>query len=246
MRTFFISSLMAPIAICFCSSSVLAADPDGFKTEAELSWIVTAGNSDTNTFSLKDQNKYRFWGRNELRFDARYLSSIASSVETARNWGLGLRYGRDTSERLTFFLAETIDGNVFSGYLQRYNTDVGLKYKLLTAADGGLDWFAEAGYRLVLENPTSGTKPTTHAARLYTEAIKSLSESVSAKFWVEYIPNFSTPADWLLNTELSASVLLSQVFSLKLGYLVKYDAQLNTGVTKNVDTTFTTALVAKF
>lgn len=214
------------------------------KTEAELGWILTGGNSETNTFSVKDQNVLTF-DQNEIRFDGRFLSTSAGATETARNWGFGLRYSRSLSSHVSLFVSQGVEGNSFAGFWQRYGTDVGAKVILLSE-EQGLDWAAEAGYRFLNENTTSNTRLSSHAARLYTEGKKAFSKAVSAKLWVEFIPNFTNGANWLLNSEVSLAVLLSEVFSLKMGYLLKYDAELNPGVSRNLDTALTSALVAKF
>ena len=82
--------------------------------------------------------------------------------------------------------------------------------------------------------------------RLYTEATQAIGEQTSLKFWVEYLPNIDEMDDYRLNLEPSLVTQLSGIFSLKTGYLVKYQSVLVPPVTKYADRFFTTALVAKF
>jgi putative salt-induced outer membrane protein YdiY len=49
-----------------------------------------------------------------------------------------------------------------------------------------------------------------------------------------------------MNSELSISAALNNVFSMKTGYLLRYDNLPNPGAFAKTDTLLTTALVAKF
>lgn len=87
---------------------------------------------------------------------------------------------------------------------------------------------------------------TFNSGRLYLEYGTKINESVTAKAWVEYLPNFKNEDAYLVNYEPSLSVMMSQIFSIKLAYLVKYHNRTVTATEKKEDTSFTTALVAKF
>ena len=76
-----------------------------------------------------------------------------------------------------------------------------------------------------------------------------MSKELRFKYWLEYLPNFSDSEAYLANTEASLNVMLSQMFSLKISYLMKYQnvAPVLNGVEgEKIDTSYTTSLVANF
>jgi putative salt-induced outer membrane protein len=212
------------------------------KNESEAGIIVTSGNSKSQSFNLK-QTSSSEWDKNLLKVSAGYLKTTSGSVTSALQWNLGLRYERSFTESIAGFLAQNADSDLLAGKLQRYNSDLGAKYALSKSEE--FSWLIELGYRFMRENLTSGAMNSQNYARLYTEATRSFSKTVSLKYWIEFLPNFSTAEDWQLNTELSLSAALNSVFSLKTAYMLKID-QLPAPGKEKADSTFTTALVAKF
>ena len=129
--------------------------------------------------------------------------------------------------------------------MQRDSSDVGGKYIFIKSATISL--FSEAGYRQTKTLSSIGA-PTKNESfgRLYTEYSNKINESVTGKIWVEYLPNFTNSDSYLLNYEPSLSVMMNSNLSLKVSYLVKYHNTTMLATEKKEDTTFTTALVAKF
>lgn len=233
---------VTPLFIMFVAFTAIA--DEGFHNESELGLVFTTGNSSTNTVNLKQQNTYG-WALHFLKFKANYLTTKSNDTLSARNWSLGLRYEYELAkDQFNLFIGEEILSDTFAGLKNRYNTDIGGKYIIIK--EDALTWFAEAGYRYTYDEKVDDSKASQHYARFYTEAQRNFTKTVSLKAWVELLPNFSDSTDWLLNGELSLAAALSDIFSLKTGYNLRFDNKLNPGATKNLDTTFTTALVAKF
>lgn len=231
----------------FASSGALAADVSQanspFHNESEAGVVITTGNSKSQSYNFKQMSSYEFTG-NVVKFNGRYLGTQSNGLESARSWSLGLRYERILSDKLSIFASETLESDVFAGYVQRYNTDVGGKYELMKQDD--FNWFAEAGYRYTAEHRLIAPDANSHFIRLYTEANKKWNESVSTRLWVEGLPNLTTSDAYQLNTELSLSAVLTSIFSLKTAYAIKYNHLPAPGVLENTDSQFTTALVARF
>jgi putative salt-induced outer membrane protein len=230
--------------LCAALSCISFAQADEFtlKNESEVGIVVTSGNSKSQSYNLKQMSAGE-WDRNTVKLSAGYLKTTSGDVTSALRWNLGVRYERAFSEAVSGFIAQSVESDLFAGKLQRYNTDVGAKYAISKSEE--FTWFAELGYRYAQENLTTGADTSQNYARLYTEATRNLSKTVSLKYWIEYLPNFTVSQDWQLNTELSLSAALSSVFSVKSAYLLKVDQLPPTGKEK-ADSTFTTALVAKF
>jgi putative salt-induced outer membrane protein len=231
---------LAVAAILLAAASAHA----DWKDSSEAGVVVTSGNSKTMSYNLKSSTQYLF-DLNTLQLDGSYLQSRNKGVTSAQSWLIGLRFERALSNQWSAFLGQSLEGDRFSGFFQRYNTDLGAKY-FLYKLDKDILWFAEAGYRFSRENSTNGTSKNAQKARLYSEAEKFWSKSTSTKLWVEYIPNFTVSQAWLLNGEASVSSALDSTFAVKSAYLVKYNNNpASSGVLKT-DTVFTTSLVAKF
>ncbi|RYZ85117.1 MAG: DUF481 domain-containing protein [Proteobacteria bacterium] len=215
---------------------------DGLKNESELGYVLTSGNTKVSTLTVKEKSAYTL-GLNTIAFTGSYLTSKNQGVTSAKNWNLGLRLERALSERFSIFIGQAVLGDRFQQIKQRYNSDLGGKYFIMK--EDTLNWFAELGYRFTKENATVMSR-NFHYIRAYTEIEKKWNESVSTKYWIEYLPNFTESEDYLINTELSLNAMLNSVFSVKTGYLVRFDGQPAAGVPEKTDTVFTTALVAKF
>jgi putative salt-induced outer membrane protein len=213
-----------------------------FKNDSELGIVVTGGNSQTSTTSLKQANSYE-WEKNVVKFSGNFLDSSNHGVEQAYQWGLGGRYERVLSDRFSIFAGETLESDKYQNIEQRYSTDVGGKYLIQKTSD--FVWSSEFGYRFARENYPYGFK-NINFLRLYSEAEKFWTKTFSSKLWAEYLPNITQWQGYQFNTELSVSAAISSMFSLKTGYQIRYYNTPPMGVAYKTDSVFTTALVAKF
>jgi putative salt-induced outer membrane protein len=236
-----LKSVLVASSVAIAAVSTVHAQ-EGWKNESQVGIVTTSGNTDTSTLSASQITTYNF-SKNVVRFTAGYLYQETSDVVSAKAWNLGLRYERELSERFSIFAAETVLSDKFKDLRQGYNTDVGAKY--FFSKDDTLTWFGEAGYRFTRQNATIANT-NLHFARLYTEIEKKFSDTVSVKYWVEFLPNFTISEDWQANSELSLSAALSKVFSVKSAYLLKFDHLPNAAGLKPADKVLTTSLVAKF
>ncbi len=211
--------------------------------ESELGYASANGNSKTKSLNAKQTNEYK-WDNNVVGLKSRYLNASAGSVETARYFMGGLRYENKVSQKLGIFIGETYEQDKFAGYQNRYSSDLGLKYRFIDSDN--TKFFSELGYRYLHEERFDGSRAFSNYGRNYNEWENKWNESFSTKYWLEYLPNISDPNDWQANTELSLTVMMNKVFSLKTGVLVRYDHLPAPGVKYKSDTLFTTGLVAKF
>ncbi len=235
MKSFSIAAMLV-----LFSSNLLASTTN----ESEVGILIAKGNSDSQSFSAKEAVGYTWEEVNSLKFNGRYLQAKTNGIQNAFYWLTGLRYDRALNDRLGLFLGQILESDKYAGYNQKYNSDLGVKYAIMKELK--FLWNGEVGYRYTVENQLTGTQNKMHYARAYTEAIKEWTQGVSTKLWYEYLPNFTIASDYQMNTELSVSAALNRTFSVKSGYLLRYDHLLNPGSHARTDTLFTTALVAKF
>jgi putative salt-induced outer membrane protein len=211
--------------------------------ESEAGIAAANGNTKTQTYTFKQLNDYK-WEMNVLSFKSRYLNAEANGVETARYFMGGLRYEKQLSNHFGIFVGETFEKDKFAGIDERLMTDVGGKYRLIESDATKL--FAELGYRYMHEERLDDSKAFSNYGRVYSEWEQKWNTNFTTKYWAEYLPNISDNKDWQFNTELSLSAVLSDIFSLKSGVLLRYDHFPAPGILYKTDTLFTTALVAKF
>ncbi len=211
--------------------------------ESEAGLASANGNTKTQTFNFKQSNTYT-WRDNVLAFKGRYLNAKAGGVETARYLDSGLRYERKLTAHRNIFVGETYQQDKFANYQNRYITDIGGKQFFMQSEE--TKFFGELGYRYMKEERFIGRSVTSNYGRAYTEWENKWNENFSTKYWVEYLPNFTEPNDWQANTELSLSVVMTKILSLKSGVLVRYDHLPAPGIAYKEDTLVTTAFVAKF
>ncbi len=230
----------------FASNQIFAQAPapkSPWAHESELGVVLASGNTNTENYNFKQQTTLSL-NPNIFRATAAYLKSRDTGQETSRRWSIGLRYERELSESVNAFINHLIESDIFAGMIQRNSTDIGLKFFLLkTDAD---HLFSEVGYRNSYEQRVVATENgTTHYGRIYAEWNHTWQEKLTHKLWVEYLPNFSNGEAYLINAEPSLSMHLTDIFSIKLAYLINYK-NLPAQDKKRLDTLYSTVLTATF
>lgn len=215
-----------------------------FKGESEASTVVVSGNTNSETYGAKTKNTYTFSELDAVSIFGKLLKTKTAGVETASAWEFGARYERAfTKDVLSAFIQHKAEHDPYNGvFIQRDSTDLGLKYILAKSDD--FNWLAEAGVRSS-KVYTGPTNETLSFGRAYTEMIYKISPTSSTKFWAELLPNFTRPDEYQYNAELSLSVTISTMFSLKTALLLNHNHAILDPQKKDT-TTWTTALVATY
>lgn len=242
MTTKYATGLVAISFVLAAFSANTAVAANGWAHESEVSVVNTAGNTESESYAgrqrtslTQDLNVYLLTGR--------FLLTKTAGKESANAWDAGARYERGLSNLWSVFLGYAAESDRFAGFDMRNSADVGGKYIIIN--DEQTNFFSELGYRLTRTRFSADRTETDNFGRLYLEYKRTLNDSVNFRFWVEYLPNFSRSNAYLANAEPSLNVMLSEVFSLKMAYLVKYKNEVLPNA-KQTDATFTTALVARF
>jgi putative salt-induced outer membrane protein len=240
----FVSILFIPVvvAMSLVANAQATETPPPFKGEAEAGAIMVTGNSNSENYAAKAKASYTE-NKNIYTLSGQYIRTEANDVESVRNWNAGARYDRELTDYLGVFASQKIESDIYSGYLQRDSTDVGLKY-WLTKGDK-FNWSVEAGYRYSKTQNVLIATTYDQMLRLYTEINTQIDKEFSFKYWIEYLPNMTNPDAYQVNTEASINVMLNSIFSLKLAYLLQYQNEPPPPGEYSATTT-TLNLVAKF
>jgi putative salt-induced outer membrane protein len=217
--------------------------------ESEAGIVIASGNSDTQTYNVKQLTAHT-WVGNTVRVTGSYLLGKTSGVETAKKWDLGVRYDRAITEKLSAFLGYQIDSSPFAGTYLRHTIDLGARYSLIKNQETEIA--TEVGYRptaetFTLDNgKTKNGSLTSHMSRAYVEWKQNWNKSITSKLWAEYLQSYTNTKDYRFSLEPSISVILSEIFSVKVAYLLNYRNVPAVAGKKQTDGLYTTSLVAKF
>lgn len=236
---------------------IAIAQESKLSNESQLSIIQTGGNSAIETYNFQTKTDF-VKNKNEYEIGGHYVLGTSENAEgdteeSARNWDYYGKYTRDLSNKLGVFLKYQVEGNEFSGIIQRNNSDAGLKYTFIKTDKKS--FYSELGLRQteetrLLKDEDGEDKFSFNKGRVYSEISQKLSSTLSYKFWAEYLPNFTESEDYLINFEPSVSVVLSDNLSFKVSYRGAYDNQPSINEDgsrqKHLDYTTATSLIAKF
>jgi hypothetical protein len=234
--------VFAVLSLVFVIDSQAAGTGEPPSNETSLGVVLTGGNTHTTTISISQINRHRN-DANRFATKLDYLRSSNRGVEQALIWDAGFRYEREISPEWNALFGETLASNLYQGVIQRYSTDAGASYFIRKKET--LRWFTEAGYRFNIENYSYGTT-NLNFIRLYHEIEQKIDTSFSAKWGLEFLPELGDASRYQANSEISLAMSLTELFSVKSTYWIRYNHRPPEGVVNTTDQTFTTALVARF
>lgn len=229
------------------TSTTFAADTV-FKGESEATMTIVNGNSESTTVGAKTKNVWSFTELDSATLTGKYLNTKSNGVESAKNWGLALRYDHAIiKDTFTLFVQQMAEHDPYNGvFVQRDSTDLGAHYVIMK--DDNFTWLAELGYRYTdtYAGIINGDRVKGNFVRAYTEASDKFNSSISGKIWFEYLSSLDTskaPNRW--NAEASLSMALTDILQLKAAYLVNHTDDV-VAPAKADTTTWTTSLVANY
>lgn len=238
-------------------------DKLGLTNETGLGYVVTGGNSQSETTSINERLVQK-WDNDILRFNGHYIQaegydpSARQKIQTAENWTAAARFERVLDPNVfNLFVGHGWRGNRFQGVREAHDSDLGAKYYLLHSQT----WVhvVELGYRYTRElytvAPPAGQglgvgdpiNPELHFLRTFTKLDYNYSKSFSIGFWLEYQPsitNFSE--DQRINFSPYLVSVLTDILSLKFSYENRYRFKPAVEGKETTDYFITTSLIAKF
>jgi putative salt-induced outer membrane protein len=233
------------ILILFFTPKIWAQE-NQLKGSTEASSVVISGNTENESYSLKTDNSYSLSELNIIKLFGKYVRSVADGSESAKSWEAGTRYERVfTEDRFSGYLQHKAEHDPYNGvFIQRDSSDIGAKYNLTKT--NTLNWFVELGYQysntyLLMQTP----RKTASFIRAYTEVKYVLTETTTSQIWYEHLAPLKKSDKLRSNAEISLSVTISKLLSLKSAFLLNHN-EANVAPSKKDTTTWTTALVANY
>jgi putative salt-induced outer membrane protein YdiY len=220
----------------------------GWRHESELSIARASGNTETETYSAKQSTAYRF-SESLVRLSGHYLYGTARGLENARNWDIAFRYEHDLDRSTIGYLAHRYESDRFVGFELRVFSGGGVKYYFRDRDRDKDYFFGEIGYTYAKENRVAGTVAPlleSHFVRTYFEYRRPLWESTSFKAGLESLYDLANSDNFQMNIDVSLTVSMSKVLSLKAGYVGRYRVTAVVAGNRNYDDLLSTSLIAKF
>ncbi len=235
----------------FVASTLKAAEGGGeeesnaWKARAEISYVSTSGNSDTQTFAGKLEVKkegpvHRFY------IEGSALFAESDGEETSNRLSFEGRWERVISKRFFGFLSTGYYSDKFSGY----------NYRLFAGPGAGYDFIKEEKHKLkgllsivyYYDDFSEGDKgsdnyPSGKADAKYTWKIL---DNVLFKQILRYLISFKETDRYFIDSESSIEVKITRMLSLGINYIINYQHLPPSPDIKHTDTTFLTTLIIDF
>lgn len=216
-------------------------EDSSWSDEAELSYVSTGGNSDTQTVAAKNLLKNKYSESFSSQWKVGMLETRTDDKKTAENYMTELRGDYKLSEHSYMAVITGWMRDEFAGIENRYYIGPALGYSFLTGPKHILK--SEAGVDYVKEEYIDGSEDDFLRGRIFAEYNYHFSEKNKFLQSVEYLRDLEDSENYNVNTETALIASLNSNLSLKTSYLVKYDNAPVPETLKRTDTIFTVTLV---
>ena len=234
----------APTEAKAVDEKAFKADEPGFYANADLSYVLTAGNSSSKTLGFKGDVTER-WGRNAVSFAAGGIRASSTAPEgryavgtpddfdivvpeaqpTAASYYARGRYAYELSDRLFVTAGLGWERNRFSGVDHRWIGDTGVGYIFLNndrtsfRSAAGITWTDE--HDLVED----GRKNSFVGARLGWDFQQKLFASTTFTHTLVADENLEDTADFRMDAQFGLQVAMTSALGLKVNWRLLWDNQ---------------------
>jgi putative salt-induced outer membrane protein len=227
--------------LCICSVDGLAEEKK-WKNEAELSYVQTGGNTDVTTLSFKNQSNYQFTERLKSIWKLGVIYGESDGEQNAENYMTELRTDYTLRKKLYLYIIAGYLADEFSGLDNRYYGGLGTGYHFLAGPKHFLS--SELGFNYSQEEYIDDTEQIFTEGRAYASYEYAIGEHSRFFQGIEYLYDFTDSENYRLNSETTVKVRINTIFSLKIGYEVRFDNTPTPETRSETDTRFCTAIVA--
>jgi len=180
--------------------------------ESELGVNLVSGNTRQSIYNLKTLNTVPLNSDDTLKFGGHYSYGSAKRVRQAENWDLNARVERLMLPDLSLYVSQILLGDNFGGFDWRSISEIGETYKIVNNETSIL--IGELGLAYAHEEATK--KLNYILGRVSANYTHIFGPRASANIDIDYFPNFVVSKDYFLNTQLSTSTHLTDIFSTKI------------------------------
>jgi putative salt-induced outer membrane protein len=241
------------IALILCSmilvmsTSVSAEEAKTEKrwsNEAELSFVSTSGNTQTSTFAGNNVLKYIFTERTEGEWDIAGLYSEDNDIKTAERYTTNLHLKYQLKQRLYGGLSTGWLKDEFAGFKNKYYVGPLIGYKFFMGPKHFLN--GELGFNFSKEEYIDNTEEALLEGRAFGSYEYAFSPTTKFSQSLEYLHDFGGNDNHKAESLTALTVEITEIFSIKTGYEIRYVNRPVPETLKNTDSILTVALVANF
>lgn len=229
-------------AVLFCPEPLAAQQErePGWYDQAEVSFVLTAGNSQSSTFGVKNRLE-RLFANSSLSFDAGGIRVETRSTErsaigspgdfeiveqsdtrpTTENYFAGLRYDRDLSDRSYAYASGGWVRNRFAGVDNRWTGAVGIGRALIETDRTAFQ--ADLAATVTSEEPVVGDSDSFAGLRFTWDLGHQLTETTKLGSLLVVDDNLSNTEDLRAEFDNSVTVDINDALALKTGVKLLFD-----------------------
>lgn len=221
--------------------------PEGeraWKGQAEFSYVRTTGNTDTASLAGKSILEYKFNPVTTGSWKIGVLYREDDGRTRAESYSTEFRIDRLHTEKTYLYVLGGWNRDRFAGIDQRYYGGGGVGRRFL----GGPKRFlaGEVGLNHTRNEYVDGSDSDFLTGRAFAKYEYAFTEKNRFLQSVEFLFDFSNSSHFRLNSETALVAALTDVFSLKASYTVRYENRPVPARFERADTRTTMALVANF
>ena len=219
------------------------AEDSAYVSHAELGYVNTSGNTDTETFGF-DGNIKKSWGKHgaTLKADAAY--GKAGDATTKKKAFAELSYDYALTERLAFNYVLGYKYDAFSGFDYQAYTGPGLKYKAIVEKMQTLDLTASILYSIDNNNAIGSSDSDSYSSyRLEADYMYAFSKDVKFTQNLSYRASFEESDKYFVFSKTALTTKLSDILSAGVSYKLDYMNEANFLGKEYSDKTFLISLI---
>jgi len=241
MKKILLSALVATTL-----SVAVNAEDTAYVSHAELGYVNTSGNTDTETFGF-DGNIKKSWGKHGaiLKADAAYGKS--GDTTTKKKAFAEFSYDYALSDVLAFNYVLGYKYDAFSGFDYQAYTGPGLKYKAIVEKNQTLDLTASILYSLDNNNAVGSTDSDSYSSyRLEAEYMYAFSKDVKFTQNLNYRASFEESDKYFIFSKTALTTKVSDNISAGVSYKIDYVNEANILNKEYSDKTFLLSLILDY
>ena len=215
-----------------------------WKDEAEFLYVQTNGNTEVLTLAFKNMLAYQFSEHFKGAWNVTALDSKTDGDQTAERYYTDLRLDYLFTEHWYTYASGSWLKDKFAGFDNRYSFGPGAGYKILVGPKNFL--LAELGLNYAHEDYVDSDAESFAEGRAFGKYEFAFTEKNRFSLTFEYLQDFSETDNYKVNSEAAVISALTDILSLKVSYVVRYQNRPLPKELEQTDTVFGAAIVVTY
>jgi len=235
-QLFLLFSVLIASGLAYADEAVVAEEPKSWKSDLELGFVQTGGNTQTQTLNAKGKV---VWDGDEFRttLEGTALSSRDGKVMTSERYTAAIQEDWKMSEVDYLFARVGFSTDRFDGYKRRIRETLGYGRDLIKSDE--LHWKAELGAGMRQTTLTDNTKKNDAIGRASTAVVWKINDAAT---FTQDLSTEGGKEGYVSNSVTALQQKLNGRLSTKLSFSAQHTSKVPAG-TKKVNTETAITLV---